>query len=261
MHLDIYARVTARIVQALEDGVAPWVRPWTGEADPVPINATTRRPYRGINNLMLQLEAGSRGYERNVWMTFRQALELGAHVRKGETGAPIVFWQLRRVGAVAGRRSLNAVTSDLDERVIPLVRAYTVFNIAQIDGLPPEMASAAALSAVVAGPRGRRDGDRGIRCRDPSGRLQGLLPAHRGLRADATAGVLRGGLGLVLDTLHELVALDRSRFSARSSAQHALRQRGVRDGGAGRGTCVRLPVRRLSDRWAAAARRATSATG
>lgn len=139
MNLDIYARVTARVVQALESGVAPWVRPWTGEIDPVPINATTRRPYRGINNLVLQLEAASRGYERNVWMTFRQANELGARVRRGETGAPIVFWRLRRLD-VRGEVYPERGDEELDERVIPLIRAYTVFNVAQIDGLPPEMA-------------------------------------------------------------------------------------------------------------------------
>ena len=65
------------------------------------MNAQSRRPYRGINFTLLSLVAEQHGYAVNRWLTFRQALDLGAHVRKGEQGTPIVFWQLRRIGVVA----------------------------------------------------------------------------------------------------------------------------------------------------------------
>jgi len=86
-------------IEALERGTPPWVKPWSAAADPQPINATTRRPYRGVNFLTLQLHATAQGYARNVWMTYRQAGSVGAQVRKGERGALIVFWQLRKVDA------------------------------------------------------------------------------------------------------------------------------------------------------------------
>ena len=106
----------------------------------VPVNATTRRPYRGVNNLMLQLEAQGHGYARNCWMTYRQAGELGAQVRKGEHGAPIVFYKLNKAVAATPDTLPQPIEEDVPERYIPLLRMYTVFNIAQIDGLPSELA-------------------------------------------------------------------------------------------------------------------------
>ena len=132
---DLYQQVTQRVITALERGVAPWVRPWSVEPDPVPLNAATRRPYRGVNFVTLQLESQLNGYPHNRWMTYQQALKLGAQVRRGEHGIAVVFWQLRKVAS----RVENEPWPDesaLSERVIPLLRAYTVFNVAQIDGLP-----------------------------------------------------------------------------------------------------------------------------
>ena len=138
---DLYATVTARIVAALERGVAPWVRPWSEDVDGAAVNAGSRRPYRGINALLLGLEANSHGYPLNRWLTYRQAAELGAQVRYGERGTAVVLWRLRRVSAVAEFYPMPD-DPDLPERVIPLLRAFTVFNLAQLDHVP------AALQAV-----------------------------------------------------------------------------------------------------------------
>ena len=140
---DIYARVTANIVAALERGTPPWVRPWSAAADPVPVNATTRRPYRGANWVQLQLHAAVRGYSRNVWLTYRQASELGAQVRMGEHGVPVVFWKLRKVDATAETQPWPD-EQEVHEKVVPLLRTYTVFNVQQIDGLPPHLLPAPA---------------------------------------------------------------------------------------------------------------------
>jgi antirestriction protein ArdC len=72
------------------------VRPWSQVDEAIPVNAATRRPYRGVNFTLLSLEAETQGYAVNRWLTYRHAGELGANVRKGERGTPIVFWQLRR---------------------------------------------------------------------------------------------------------------------------------------------------------------------
>jgi antirestriction protein ArdC len=144
---DLYTITTARIVAALERGTPPWVRPWSTIPDAMPMNAQSRRPYRGINFTLLSLEAESHGYAFNCWLTFRQALELGAHVRKGEQGTPVVFWRLRRIGAVAD--AFPEHDDDPPERrgkVYPMLRAFTVFNVAQIEGLPPQYMQASMPS-------------------------------------------------------------------------------------------------------------------
>lgn len=90
---DIYARITEPIVADLEKGTRPWVQPWhVGKAAgrvsrPLRHN---RQTYTGLNVLLLWSEAVARGYSSTIWMTFRQASELGAHVRKGESGAAVV---------------------------------------------------------------------------------------------------------------------------------------------------------------------------
>lgn len=129
---DLYERVTARLVAEIESGVRPWIKPWQavpagGQVSrPVRANGT---PYRGINVLLLWAEALDRGYDFPLWMTYKQAQTLGAQVRKGETGALVVF----------ADRFIKTETTDKGEEVereIPFLKGYTVFNVAQIDGLP-----------------------------------------------------------------------------------------------------------------------------
>jgi antirestriction protein ArdC len=152
MH-DLYRTVTDRIVAALERGTPPWVRPWSTITDAIPVNAQSRRPYRGINFALLTLEATNSGYQVNRWLTYRQAVELGGQVRGGEHGSMVVFWQLRRVAATAEAFSDEDVPS-LPAKVFPLLRAYTVFNVAQVDGLP---AALSALGHVAWAPEARAE--------------------------------------------------------------------------------------------------------
>src|SRR5690242_15150928 len=92
---ELYGSVTARIVADLEQGTAPWLRPWSkgsGAACALfPRNAATGKHYRGINILILWDAASRRGYAEPARLTFHQARRLGAHVRKGERGATVVF--------------------------------------------------------------------------------------------------------------------------------------------------------------------------
>src|SRR5437016_7173468 len=91
---DIYARITAKIVAALEDGVRSWVRPWNAEHAAGRITRPLRhngQPYTGINTLSLWASASVQGFAAPIWMTYRQAVELRAHVRKGEKGSPVVY--------------------------------------------------------------------------------------------------------------------------------------------------------------------------
>lgn len=131
---DVYQEVTDKIVAALESGVAPWHKPWSASAPegvlPVrPIRANGV-PYNGVNVVLLWCEQSARGYASNQWMTFKQALELKGCVRKGERGTMVVYADR----AVKTRR--NDATGEDETFAIPFMKAYTVFNVAQVDGLP-----------------------------------------------------------------------------------------------------------------------------
>lgn len=131
---DIYQTITDKIIAELEAGTAPWVRPWSGEADPFPRNALSQRPYRGINHVLLGMEAHCRGYASNQWLTFRQAHQLGAHVRKGERAATIIYYEARMLDKEDSAPVADG--SEPEKRFIPLLKVFSVFNLDQVDDLP-----------------------------------------------------------------------------------------------------------------------------
>jgi antirestriction protein ArdC len=129
---DIYARITERIIADLEKGVRPWVQPWSAGNLSGRVNRPLRhngQPYTGLNVLLLWSEGMARGFSSVMWMTLRQANELGALVRKGESGTIVVY------ASRFTKTEKNAGGGDV-ERDIPFLKAYTVFNCDQIDGLP-----------------------------------------------------------------------------------------------------------------------------
>jgi antirestriction protein ArdC len=121
----IYAAVTARIIEALEQGVIPWRKPWDSAAA-LPCNAVSKRPYRGINLLLL----GLRTFADNRWLTYRQAKALGGSVRRGEKSTAIVFWKPLEV------KRANGESGEVLRQHIPLLRYYHVFNAGQCEDLP-----------------------------------------------------------------------------------------------------------------------------
>jgi hypothetical protein len=91
MKRDLYAEVSKRIVAELERGAAPWIKPWSATAGMnTPCNALTNRPYSGSNVVLLWM-AQTAGYRTPRFLTFKQALELGGNVRKGEHGTKVYF--------------------------------------------------------------------------------------------------------------------------------------------------------------------------
>lgn len=131
---DVYTRVTDRIVRDLEAGTRPWMKPWTnGTGDGLVARPLRHNgvPYRGINVLMLWSDAMEKGFSSATWMTYQQAQELGAHVRKGENGSLVVY-------ADRFTRTETGDNGQDIEREIPFMKGYTVFNVEQIDGLPDQ---------------------------------------------------------------------------------------------------------------------------
>lgn len=155
---DLYSSVTNTIIRDLERGAPPWVRPWKGSAGGfLPQNYATGRHYNGINICILWYEAEQHGYATQQWLTFQQALAQKACVRKGEKGTTVVFVKRLHVG------------QDEDAKTIGMMRTFTVFNIAQIEGLPqpepmpdiPEVVRNATTEAFIAATEAdiRRGGD------------------------------------------------------------------------------------------------------
>ena len=126
---DTYQRITDAVIEQLEAGTKPWIRPWRGKSrgSLVP-RRVTGEAYRGINVLMLWLASEHAGYEENTWLTYRQAQEFGGQVRKGEKGTLVV-----KYGTFAPKER-----EDDENRGVPYLKGYTVFNVEQIEKLSQE---------------------------------------------------------------------------------------------------------------------------
>jgi antirestriction protein ArdC len=146
--------VTDSIIKMLEDGVAPWQKPWEGSA--MPFNPTTERPYRGGNALHLLATGMGREYADPRWMTYKQAAEQGWQVRGGEKGTHIEFWEVKeRSNEKDAGADQNGGESSAKENGQRLVhRVYTVFNAKQVDGIPEyQPKQRTPFEAVQAGER------------------------------------------------------------------------------------------------------------
>lgn len=120
---DVFQIVTDRIIEMLEKGVVPWKQQWQATGATLPMNLSTRKRYRGINILLL----ASLGYERNYFLTRNQLLEFGGRVKDGEKPAMVVYW-----------KTFDGEGMDEEEKPKrkPVLRYYSVYNIAQCDGIP-----------------------------------------------------------------------------------------------------------------------------
>ena len=137
---NLYDEITGKIIAELEAGRIPWVQPWGTSAAKAPLglpqNASTGRNYSGINVLILWGAVIEHGFPGQSWLTFRQALALGGHVRKGERGTTVVYAD-RFVPDDEKRRARE--TGD-EAQAVPFLKRFTVFNAAQCEGLPEDIA-------------------------------------------------------------------------------------------------------------------------
>jgi antirestriction protein ArdC len=131
---NLYADVTARILAELENGAAPWIKPWSSYSGPQhPHNAATGRPYSGCNVVLLWMaQQSDPRFEKPKFLTFKQALELGGNVRKGEKGTKVYF-------VSTFDKETTGDTGETNVRRIPFLKEYTVFNVAQCEGLPEKI--------------------------------------------------------------------------------------------------------------------------
>jgi len=142
---DVYSRITDKIVADLEQGVRPWFKPWNAEHAAGKITRPLRHngiPYKGINVIMLWSAATVKGYACPLWLTFKQALELGGNVRKGETGELVVY-------ANSITKTETDAKGEETEREIPFLKGYTVFNAEQCENLPAHYTAKAEPPALT----------------------------------------------------------------------------------------------------------------
>lgn len=141
----LYDEITDKIIAELEAGRVPWVQPWGTAAAKAPLsmprNAASARPYSGINVLILWGAVIERGFAGQSWLTFRQALALGGHVRKGERGTTVVYAD-RFVPADERRRAREMGE---EAQAVPFLKRFTVFNTDQCDGLSADIATTAPM--------------------------------------------------------------------------------------------------------------------
>jgi antirestriction protein ArdC len=114
--------ITNRIIEQLEKGTVPWHQPWNGSENE-PKNIMSQKEYHGINAFLTACQ----GFSSPYWLTYKQAVELGGNIRKGENGTPVIFWNWKEKENEKG-----------EKEKVPFMRYYTVFNLAQCEGLDPE---------------------------------------------------------------------------------------------------------------------------
>lgn len=127
---DVYSRVTAEIIAAIEQGAGEWRAPWfhNGTSAARPTNVSSGKRYRGINTLALWAAGFAAGYCDGLWGTYKQWQDAGAQVREGERSTTVVLWREVRTS----RQADNEDDDDGHRRMF--ARAFSVFNIAQVDG-------------------------------------------------------------------------------------------------------------------------------
>ena len=124
MQKSIYDNVTQRIIDELERGAAPWIKPWNAGASEDQ-NIISKQPYQGINRLIL----GMSGYTAPLWASYKQWQQLGANVKEGEKGTQIVFY------SPIVKESINPDTGNAEKSAYHCLKTYYVFNAAQVEGI------------------------------------------------------------------------------------------------------------------------------
>jgi len=217
---DVAAEITSKILSELEAGVMPWRKPWDGaRIGPVLPRRVTGESYRGVNVILLWSAAIERGYASPYWLTFNQAVKLGAQVRKGERGEVVVYY------GQGTRKRIDDGGAEVED-AFRFLKWYVVFCADQIDNLPgrfhlePAACSLAPLAAHEAWFEKleiARIATRDIACYIPSKDVIGMPPIGAFDTADDYAATLNH------ESVHATMAKHRvGRDMGKKFSQHAI---------------------------------------
>ncbi len=129
---DVYQIITDQIMELLDKGVIPWKKPWKGGASGWPKSLASKKQYRGINTFLLAVTAEAMGFDSSYWLTYKQAINLGGYIKKGEKGTMIVFWKPWEI------EETDKETGKVEKKTIPMLKYYRVFNLDQAEGIEPD---------------------------------------------------------------------------------------------------------------------------
>ena len=126
--MQLYSKITDQILAELKRGVVPWRKDWAASVSTnIPHNIVSKRPYSGVNVILLWLTAQERNWQSLQFLTFKQAREVGGSVRGGEKSTGIVFVKQLQI---SDKKDPTVI------RLVPMLRGYRVFHVSQCDGLP-----------------------------------------------------------------------------------------------------------------------------
>lgn len=140
---DIAQSITNAIIEKLEKGVAPWVKPWKDNGQPT--NAKIGEIYQGINYFWLSMLQGGEAGNSNYWLTYNQAKDMGAQVKKGAKGVRVIFYKPLAIG-----EKQEGQEGAENQKVIPMLKSYVVFNADFVEGLPERISKPLAYEPFVA---------------------------------------------------------------------------------------------------------------
>jgi antirestriction protein ArdC len=132
---EVYANVTQRIIDALDKGIVPWHKPWSGGGTNAPRNAFTNRPYRGMNVWLLSLECALRGFDDPRWATFNQVRKAGGKVMKGAKSVEVLLWKPTVKPKTDGNGDVVMVKGKPVMSTFLFLRTFRVFNVAEMEGV------------------------------------------------------------------------------------------------------------------------------
>jgi antirestriction protein ArdC len=217
---EIYSEVTSQIIADLEGGHIPWERPWSGGGLMIPQNASTQTTYQGINILILWMRQRKAGFQSSQWLTFNQARELGASVKKGEKATKIIYFQPLEIKE-------TSASGDTDTKSIPMLKTHSVFNLAQCDGLESLLNIEQGLKENFSAPEVCEKAERIVarsraKLSFDGGSLAFYSPANDSIHLPEKTS-FRNQLGYYSTVLHELTHWT----GAESRLNRALDQRGT----------------------------------
>ena len=135
--MNVYEIITERILAEIEKGALPWHKPWKSALGEESANLVSKKGYRGINRFLLS----HLPYERPYFVSYKQATDLGGNVKKEEKGTPVIFWK-------QGTYTKTDANGSEHEENSFLLRYYTVFNVAQCEGLDKHLPVVTPLEAI-----------------------------------------------------------------------------------------------------------------
>ena len=138
---DYHKEFAGKLKEQIEQGVAPWQKPWKPGEERLPKNIQTDKPYRGGNSIYLSVTQTAKGYSDHRWATYKQIKDMGGQVRKGEKATHVLFYKFDdekekpQPGAPDTPATSPEGTAEKAHTRPPMVRCYAVFNVEQADGL------------------------------------------------------------------------------------------------------------------------------